>query len=53
MEPYTSGISKKFFKEYLTYLKNIDEGSIAAAKDVISQLKLCEVDDFGNPKTKK
>ena len=50
MEPYTAGVSKKFFKEYLAYLKNIDDGTVAAVKDVIAQLKLCEVDDFGNPK---
>lgn len=47
MEIYTSGISKKFFKEYLDYIKTIDQKSIEKCKETIKLLNIPEVDEFG------
>lgn len=53
MKPYTAGISEKFFKEYLDYIKNIDQKSIEKCKETIQRLKIPEVDEFGVDKQRK
>ena len=51
--PYTAGISEKFFKEYLEYIKNIDQKSIEKCKETIKMLNIPEVDDYGVDKEHK
>jgi len=54
--PYTAGLSEKFFKEYLEYIKTIDKKSIEKCKETIQMLKIPEIDEFGlekSPKGKK
>lgn len=47
MEIYTSGLSKKFFKEYLERMQHIDEESIRKCKETIEALNIPTTDEYG------
>lgn len=47
-EIYTSGLSEKFFKEYVKYMKNISDQSAQKCKEIIEQLQIPKIDDYGN-----
>lgn len=52
MEVYTSGISKKFFKEYLSYMQSIDDNSVRKCRETIQQLQIPTTDEYGREKAK-
>lgn len=53
MELYTAGIDKKYLKDYVNYMKYIEEQSVAKCKEIIKELGLGEIDEFGNTKKSK
>lgn len=48
-----TGLSDKFFKEYISYMKNIADQSAKKCKEIIDNMPIQDIDEYGNPTKEK